>query len=462
MPRRLAPSLALLAVACAESPAGDDAGAPVDATTPPPARSWLRDDTGGVLVLRGTNVQGASKWSPDRLPPHYASVDDFARLSNELGMNAVRFLIFWEAVEPSPGVYDDAYLAAVRRRVEAAGAAGLHVIVDMHQDVFGVGFGGDGAPRWACDEALYESFTPPEEWFLGYFEPEVAECFDRLWLDPDLRAAYGAMWARVAEALRGAEGLLAYELINEPFWGTTSLRAFEREVAPAAYAEWIDRIREVDPDPYVMIGPSSAANVGLSSSLAPPDRARLVYGPHLYPPSLERGTGWTGTEATIDDFATTITEDAARMGLPAVVGEIGGRRDVPGVVAFLEQAYAALDRAQLGATQWDGDQGSDASYGLFHEDGTASAIAVALARPHPARVAGRPLEWSWDPAAGRFELSWEEDAGAAGDTRVTLPSLAFAVTPEVALDDGGEARVEGATLVVPSHGGRRHLVVRRR
>ena len=69
------------------------------------------------------------------------------------------------------------------------------------------------------------------------FEPEVEECFDRLWSDPDLRGAYAAAWGHVAEGLAGADGLLVYELMNEPSWGTASVREFERVIAPAAYAE---------------------------------------------------------------------------------------------------------------------------------------------------------------------------------------------------------------------------------
>lgn len=451
--------VALMVLAACEGPANPDAGgedAPIDAGATA-ARAWITDE-GGVLVLRGTNVEGASKWSPDFLPPHYATADDFRPLAEDLGFDVVRFLVFWEAVEPTRGTYDDAYLAAVRARVEAAGEAGLRVIVDMHQDVFGRGFGGDGAPRWACDEALYASFTPPEEWFQGYFEPEVGECFDRLWNDPDLRAAYAAAWARVARELAGVDAVIAYELINEPFWGTATVRSFEREIAPAAYAEWADAIRAEDPRPHVVMGPASAANIGLSSFLLPPDRPRLVYGPHLYPPSLERGLGWSGTHAEVLDLADVIDADAARMGLPAVVTETGARREVPGALEFLDQVYDAFDARMLGATQWEGGRGGD--YDVWNEDGTPSAVGLAIARPYPVRVAGEPIAWAWDGA--RFTLEWTEDGSATGETIVALPGVIFGGGAEAALDDGGEVRIEGARAFVPPIGGSRRLEVVRR
>lgn len=461
--RRLRTILALLSLLGCEDPAPADAGpddasadASLDAGASPP-RAWIRDEAGGVLVLRGTNVEGAAKWSPDFLPPSYATQEDFAPLADDLGFSVIRFLVFWEAVEPAPGAYDDAYLAAVRARVEAAGAAGLRVIVDMHQDVFGRGFGGDGAPRWACDEALYASFTPPAEWFQGYFEPEVAECFDRLWNDPATRGAYARAWARVARALAGLDAVLAYELMNEPFWGTATVRTFEREIAPAAYAQWIDAIRAEDPRPYVMMGPASAANIGLSSFLAPPDRERLIYGPHLYPPSLERGLGWTGSHDDVLDLADVIDADALRMQLPVVVGETGARRDVEGALAFLDQAYDAFDATMLGATQWEGGPGGDGSYGIFDEARAPSSIGIAIARPFPVRVAGEPIAWSWDGETFAFE--WDEDGSASGETIVALPRLAFPSGADAALADGGEVRVEGARAFVPSRGGPRALIV---
>ena len=450
----------VLSVAC-DGPRGTDAGPGNDAglgnDAGVPAAVFIRDDEGGAIVLRGTNIENSSKWSADRLPTNYVTADDFEPLVTQLGFNAVRFLVFWEAIEPERGVYDDAYLAEVRARVEAAGAAGLHVIVDMHQDVFGRGFGNDGAPRWACDEALYESFTPPDEWFLGYFEPEVAECFDRLWLDADTRGAYASAWGRVAQELAGADGLLAYELMNEPFWGTSTVRTFEREIAPAAYAEWTDAIRASDPDTWVMMGPASAANIGLNSFLVPPDRPRLIYGPHLYPPSLERGLGWTGSHEDVLELSGTIVQDALRMGLPVVVGETGARDNVDGALEFLDQAYDAFDADRLGATQWEGGRGMDGSYAVFDESGAPSVIGRAIARPHPSRTAGDPIAWSWDGRTFRFE--WSEGGSASGETVVTLPAVSFPAGVDATLEDGGQVRVEGARALVPRVGGTRVLTL---
>jgi len=94
--------------------------------------------------------------APDRTPPGQARVVGNAPPAPSGApweLNAVRFLVLWAAVEPERGVYDDAYLDQVAERMAWARQAGLVVVLDLHQDVHGEGFGGDGAPRWTCDKA---------------------------------------------------------------------------------------------------------------------------------------------------------------------------------------------------------------------------------------------------------------------------------------------------------------------
>ena len=419
--------------------------------------SWIRDAEGGVLILRGTNVSGEAKGAPDFLPPYGRT--DLERLRDELGMNAIRLLVFWEAIEPAPGAYDDSYLAAVRGLVEDSAAVGLLVVVDMHQDVFGRGFGHDGAPRWACDESLYASFAPPAEWFLGYFEPEVMACFDRFWSEPATRAAFAGAWARLARELAGAPSVLAYELLNEPSWGSSTPADFDRRIAPDVYGSLVDVIRAEDPGPFIAVEPASSANVGLATQLVPPERERLLYAPHFYPIALERGTGYDGNANALRSQVRRIADDAARLGLPPVVGELGARRDVSGAGPFLADAYDALDEHMVSAFQWDLGRGGEGSYGLWDEAGAPALQARMIARPHPARVAGVPVRWSWDADAGVFEAEWIEDGSATGESVFTLPRLVFPDGATPALDDGGAARVEGARLLVPQIGGARRLTI---
>src|SRR5262249_26763951 len=109
----------------------------------------LRDPDGRTAILRGMNVSGGNKSAPYL---DFHAEPDLVRMRRDWGMNAMRWVMPWAAVEPSEGVFDDAYLDQVALRLDWAQANGIAVVLDMHQDVFGEGFGFDGAPRWACDE----------------------------------------------------------------------------------------------------------------------------------------------------------------------------------------------------------------------------------------------------------------------------------------------------------------------
>jgi endoglycosylceramidase len=443
--------IALLLAACTvEAPlldggvdAGPDAGAP--------SLAQLIDDEGRVVILRGTNVSGDSKDPPDFMPNDFETEEDFARLRDELGMNAIRYLVFWEAIEPEQGTYDTAYLEEVHRRVAAAIAAGLFVVVDMHQDVYGRGFGFDGAPAWTCDEALYTSFdmNRPSEWYLGYARPEVQECFDRFYTEH--RTAFARAWAELARVLSDLD-VFAYEVLNEPSWGSMAVTSFERNVLPAFYTEVIDAIRAVDPEPYVMIEPSSTANVGLGTDLIAPDRPRLVLAPHVYPPGLETGSGWTGNREFLDDWLEGLRRDALQRDLPLVITELGARPSIDGALRYLDEVYDALDAAGLGALQWDASRGS---YGIYADDGTISEVGAAVARPYPSRTSGTPILWSWDGA--RFTYTWT-DRGE-GETVIMAPSVAFPDGFDVS--DAG-AIIDGSVVRIPSVAGERSIVITRR
>ena len=86
----------------------------------PPGLSFLRTDGGAFrdearreVVLHGINVECKDP-RLNFLGPEDAAV--FVRM-REWGFTAVRFAIFWQAVEPAPGEYNGAYLAEVDRRI---------------------------------------------------------------------------------------------------------------------------------------------------------------------------------------------------------------------------------------------------------------------------------------------------------------------------------------------------------
>ena len=48
------------------------------------------------------------------------------------GINEVRLGVMWEAVETSPGVYNETYLDEVEKLINKLGKKGIYVQVDAH------------------------------------------------------------------------------------------------------------------------------------------------------------------------------------------------------------------------------------------------------------------------------------------------------------------------------------------
>ncbi|MCL2209207.1 MAG: cellulase family glycosylhydrolase [Treponema sp.] len=133
----------------------------------------ITDDEGRELILRGVNLGGDSKIplcknGEEILPsfldrknnvsfigrpfPLEEAENHFKRLKKS-GMTFLRLLVTWEAVEhEGPGIYDEAYLAYLRKILLAAEKEGISVFIDPHQDVWSRWTGGDGAPAWTMEK----------------------------------------------------------------------------------------------------------------------------------------------------------------------------------------------------------------------------------------------------------------------------------------------------------------------
>lgn len=148
------------------------------------------------------------------------------------GINIVRLGLIWAAVEPQPGVYDDAYLEAIRDYADLCAQNGIYVFLDMHQDLYSDLYS-DGAPEWAtfADGAEYEE--PVFVWAEGYFTGEAVQtAYDHFWANRKagdgvgLIDHYAAMWKHVAAYFAGCPNLFGFDLLNEPFPGSSGGTVF--------------------------------------------------------------------------------------------------------------------------------------------------------------------------------------------------------------------------------------------
>jgi hypothetical protein len=131
----------------------------------------ILDDEGRTLLLRGVNLGGSSKIPLINPLPECAGEEPGGGLSfvgrpfpleeaethferlKSWGFTFIRLVLTWESLEhEGPGIYDESYLAYLRKLLMAAEKAGISVYMDPHQDVWSRFSGGDGAPGWTMEK----------------------------------------------------------------------------------------------------------------------------------------------------------------------------------------------------------------------------------------------------------------------------------------------------------------------
>lgn len=398
----------------------------------PQQKRYLTDAQGRALILHGANGSSSAKHAPDHLPWFEEAYVE--REANEWGFNFVRFLVFWAAIEPEKGVYDEAYLDAVEARVKWYTDRGVHVVIDMHQDVYGYGVGGNGAPVWATETDGQTAGNVPLQdkfWWLGYIDPAVIAAFRNFWAYDQhryLQDHYIAAFQHVASRFAGNPQVLGYDLMNEPFPGDLGKAidgSFQRDWLPKFYQRLIPALRAVEPNKYLFFEPQSfGINFGFPAALPKIEDARsgdsrLVYAPHLYPLFLHEGVAYNDIDRQqMRDWAKNRSAELDLQQTPLVVGEIGGSDSTPGFGQYIDDAMAMLDQMGGGWAWWSNDPGS---WGLVDGQGNETPKVNRLVRTYPRAIAGEPVTFSFIPGAADFSLHFKQKTGVSGPTEIFVP-----------------------------------------
>jgi endoglycosylceramidase len=410
---------------------------------PEASTRFVTDADGRSIVAHGFSTASSAKSTPDGLP--LFTEDDLAREHADIGTDFVRFLISWRAVEPEKGVIDQGYLDAVDERVQWYADRGYHVMLDMHQDLWGSaitpgGHWGNGAPEWAT----YTDELPVrtgDMWELVYLEPGTIRAFDHFWNTtgehPELTEHYVDAWKAVAERFADDDAVVAYDLMNEPYGGTLQGVAFESGPLTELYQRVSDAIREVDQDTWLCVEPQAFGfNWGLPSALGPIDDARdgdprVAFCPHLYPLPMDLGDGFTGSsksviEGTVAQWRSNVLRSAEVLGqgrgaVPVILGEFGLDTTREGAEEYVKLVYETADAAGMGVVYWSRDDGS---WGPYESDGAERNLVSWLDRPYPREVEGL-VSWTSSDDGVEFAV---RDGGSAV---LYLPPKTFSSPPSV-------------------------------
>jgi len=418
----------------------------------------IADASGRQILLRGVNVnQLGDYWQGNKHPPTVPLTRADFREVSRLGWNVVRLVTTWSLWEPEPGKFSDAYLAKVKQAVDWGREFGVYVLIDLHQDAWGKfvaadkttvcvppekpNQGWDGAPRWAT----ITDAQPACHLQAREISHNVAQAFQNFWGD---RAGPGGVgiqtrliadWERIAEAFKGDDQVMGYDLFNEPNPGYAAAGAESATMYPY-YDRAIAAIRKhdsrhmvvVEPNPVRDLTPPGAFQTGPIS-----DDPQAVYGPHVYYDLLSPGQ--TGEHSSEADWSATRDEATAAGGaggeMPDWVGEFGPQTD-PAKDAFNTEQMANADRHLLGWALWIWKQTCGDPHSVYspinwtswaydcEHDRFGPLIPNRVfhySRPYPQATVGQLRSISFDSKTKDFRMEADAAGAADGRTKVFIP-----------------------------------------
>ncbi len=431
------------------------------------AGRWIVDAEGRVVVTHGQNrVEKRAPYLPSAAGFDEA---DAAFLAAE-GYNSVRLGVIWTAVEPAPGRYDEAYLAAIRGTVETLWRHGIVSILDSHQDMVHEKYQGQGFPGWAAiDEGgLNVPAGFPNNQFVNQ---ALLQAYDNFWRNAPgpggvgIQDRFADMWRHVASRMRDVPGVAGYDLLNEPWPGSGYLACIGAAGCRGPDAQLhamqvrvASRIRSVDPVTQVWYEPFSTFNSVADTTMPRFDVPRSVFSFHAYCTvegvTLRYDPSCEGSDRTVLDRAE---RRMARDGVPGVLSEFGATTDL----RTLERIATIADERMVGWQHWaftghdPTTQASGDLQSIVYDDrlppvgaNLATAKLGVLSRPYPQLVAGTPSAWRYDRAARRFSARWST-ARADGSGSFPARSRSEVAVPARQYPSGYAVRAVGAAIVSP-------------
>ena len=414
----------------------------------------LRDALGRVVILRGVNAGGRSKFAPF-VPFDFPQGGFDAALASYLdraaswGLDVLRVPFSWDAVEPTQGTDDAAYLARYDAILDGAWQRGMYTIIDFHQDIYAEVFCGDGFPAWTVPDPKPAPHHDCPVWSSGYFsDTGVMAAFDAFWAaGSPVQAAYTAMWDRMAARYGDKPGVIGFEPINEPGWGTQNMEQFEATTLTAFYSTMITRLQGAAPGALIFFD-ATGPDAGLvATSLGRPAGEGIVFAPHYYQLGALSGAGGDPDRVRLD--LTKWQIQAKTWSVPVLLGEFGTVNPAPDPTTYMTAHFDALDTLGMHGTQWEYsvavEEWNAEDLSLVRPDGTENPMAAAIVRAYPRAVAGDDVTFTFDAATRGFTLRYTPSSGI---TEVVTPARLYPDGYDVTIHGGcADAGTAGRLLV---------------
>jgi len=378
---------------------------------------WIRDKDNRAIILHGLNISNVAKRTSNQIS--WQTFEDYKKMCNDWGFNCIRLLIFWSAIEPEPGIYNETYLDLVEERVNWAEDLGLYVFLDMHQDLYSEKFGGNGAPYWAVWDDGFR-FTLLNPWWLNYIQPAVRHAFKNFWTVDELRSHFINSWVHVANRFADKDNLIGYEILNEPFFGTFLPWRFEKIYLKDFYLDVIDAIRSVDENHYIFYEPQIMTNAGFKSFIPKMESEKLVYAPHFYQSSVHEGFPYVGSKFFIKRTLFMRNNEAENANVPWLLGEFGVKKDLFGGPLYLKNILEIMNAYTASWTYWGYDYDLQNEFGIINETGSENMQLNFLVYPYPQKITGDPICFNYDYKSKVFSLEFYENKSCYGPSEISI------------------------------------------
>ncbi|MGB8406573.1 MAG: cellulase family glycosylhydrolase, partial [Mycobacterium sp.] len=439
-----------------------------------PTGMTLTNSDGQVVVLHGFNE--VYKLDP-YTPASDGFGDDDAAFLAANGFNVVRVGVIWAGVEPEPGVFNTAYLNSIQQTVNTLAAHGIYSIIDMHQDLYGTAVGGEGAPAWAT----LTGGLPNKNYgfpLSNYLNAAGAHAWDAFWNNasaPDslgLEDNYAEAWEHIASAFSGNTAVIGYDVMNEPFVGSSWLPTIlgspffgDQQLAPM-YNQVAAAIRAVDPNTSLIVEPANpatsqfAAIAGLPINLGKIYDSKVILAYHNYC----AGQATAGICGFVSSQATNVAYAYGKANnIPVMMDEFGASQ----AGYDLNPEKGSANAHAISWTEWaysgSGDittSGSLQPESLVYDpslpptgDNVNTTTLANLAAPYPQAISGTPKSWYWNKSVFTFSYTTQKADGsgtfdAGSQTLISVPNVEFPDGYTVSVTGGTVTSGDNAPLLV--------------
>ena len=401
----------------------------------------FQDEHGRHAFLHGINfVDKNPEKRPAGVPPW--TDHDLAQAAS-WGLNGVRLGVIWAAAMPAPGRPDQAYLTWLTSQVEACHRAGLHVVLDAHQDLYAQAHS-DGAPAWATlTEPVTGSLLPRHfELLIGAFAQLTVQDPMRVaadWEDPEAKFAQ----------LQHLDDPELHRALGDAV--APALAEFDASPVAEFYQRVGGAIRSAGHEHVILRENTYLSNMGVPCLAPLPEGiGPVAFSPHAYDLVVDTPAVTMASDRRVLTILERHAELQQRWDRPSLLGEWGALSTYDGVAGHSHAIQDFVDEHLWSQTYWCWEpafSGTDAQLSLVRPRAHAVVGTVESIIPGELWAA----EWVTTP----------EDVERAGEHAHHAFFVPEGATVEYAVD--GEPRtVGGSGRVQPTaEPGRGRLVVRR-